>query len=83
MHVCLLCQVVEEGFGAVHEALVLQHRNACLAPERHASYLRLQSLKHFWDTQHILAALQGLTPAKLQVYCSLDSIWKDLYLSAQ
>ena len=51
----------------MHEALVRQYANANLAPERHANYLRLSALKRFWAVDEVLAALQTLTPATLQV----------------
>lgn len=64
---CTCWQVSEERFWPVHEAMVRQLKNANLQPERQATYLRLQAIKHFWDNDSVLAALLALTPASLQV----------------
>ncbi|KAK9797401.1 hypothetical protein WJX73_004607 [Symbiochloris irregularis] len=73
-------QVCEERFKAVHEALVLQYRNACISPDRHAAYLRLRSLKRMWSTESVLAAMEGLTPSKLQALQS--QLLSDLHIEA-
>ena len=48
-----------------------KYQNANMSPDRHASYLRLRALKQMWRMEDVLAQLQALTPAYVQV-CPTD-----------
>lgn len=59
-------QVPKEHFGHVKEALVRKYGNANLNVDRHATYLRLRSLKHVWDVEDVRIALEKLQPSDVQ-----------------
>ena len=63
----LVVQVDEGSFVRNKEALVQKYQNANMSPDRHASYLRLRALKQMWRMEDVLAELQALTPAGVQV----------------
>lgn len=56
-----------------------KYQNANMSPERHASYLRLRALKQrMWRMEDVLAELQALTPASVQVRSYLavcERVW--------
>lgn len=59
-------QVDPHSFERVREGLVRKYANCNMAPEKHASYLRLRALKHLWHLDNTLHELKALTPADLQ-----------------
>ena len=63
----LWVQVDEGSFVRNKEALVQKYQNANMSPDRHVSYLRLRALKQMWRMEDVLAELQALTPASVQV----------------
>ena len=63
----VLAQVDPCSFVRNKEALVQKYQNANMSPDRHASYLRLRALKQMWRMEDVLAELQALTPANVQV----------------
>ncbi len=55
-------------FERVREGLARKYRNANMKPEQAASYMRLQVLRAtVWDVDAVLAVLEALTPADVQV----------------
>ena len=67
------------AFVRTREALVQKYQNANMSPERHASYLRLRAFKQrMWRMEDVLAELQALTPASVQVRSRLavcECVW--------
>ena len=60
-------QVDAGSFARNKEVLVQKYRNANMAPDRHASYLRLRALKQrMWRLEDVLSELQALTPQSIQ-----------------
>lgn len=59
-------QVDAHSFERMREGLVRKYANCNMAPEKHASYLRLRALKHLWHLDDTLCELKALTPADLQ-----------------
>jgi hypothetical protein len=60
---------VEAGrFERVREGLARKYRNANMKPEQAAGYMRLQVLRaSMWHVDAVLAVLEALTPADIQV----------------
>lgn len=61
-------QADSSSFDRVREALARKYQNANMRPDKHASYLRLRTLKHLWHVDDILLELKSLTPAALQAW---------------
>jgi hypothetical protein len=67
-------QVEPHSFERVREGLARKYANCNIAPEKHATYLRLRALKHLWHLDDILLQIRALTPADLQA-SPLPHLW--------
>ncbi|KFM22670.1 Insulin-degrading enzyme [Auxenochlorella protothecoides] len=63
--------VTEEVFARVLEGLQLKYRNMNMKPHKHATYLRLLSLKEsMWQASDILKELDAMTLADVRAFLS-------------